>query len=194
MYIVGIGGTLSPSSSSERALHGALEAARRLGAWTEAFTGERMRTLPMYDPVSPERATAAQELVDALRIADGVIISSAAYHGSLSGLLKNTLDYVEDLAREERAYLSDRPVGLISVASGWQGAVHNLAGLRAITHSLRGWPTPYGCVVNTAPTGLPGDPVDQHASDLALVAEQVVTAVGTECPPSARRLVRGAHA
>jgi hypothetical protein len=47
-------------------------------------------------------------------------------------------------------------------------------------------------VVNTAPAGLPDEPIEQHASDLALVAEQVVAAVGSGCPP-ARRLVRGAH-
>ncbi|WP_215815499.1 NADPH-dependent FMN reductase [Pimelobacter sp. 30-1] len=194
MFIVGIGGTLSPASSSERALHSALAAARERGAWTEAFTGERMRGLPMYDPARPDRTPAAVELVEALRAADGVIISSAAYHGSVSGLLKNALDHVEDLARDERPYLTDRPVGLVSVARGWQGAVHNLAGLRTITHALRGWPTPYGCVINTAPGGRPGDPVAHHAADLALVAEQVVAAAGHGSRPRPRRLVRGGHA
>lgn len=182
MFIVGIGGTFSPSSSSERALVATLAAAGDLCAWTTLFNGEFLKRLPLYDPASPARSDDAQELIGALRHADGVVISSAAYHGSVSGALKNALDYTQDLAADERPYLSGRPVGLISLGSGWQGAVNNLGALRTITHSLRGWPTPYGCVINTDPAVSSGDPISANASQLALVAGEVVNAAGRLCP------------
>lgn len=172
MFIVGIGGTMSSSSSSERVLDEALVAAREGGAETLAFTGAHMRQLPMYDPTTVQRVPAARELADALRRADGVIISSSAYHGVPSGMLKNALDYVEDLAHDDRPYLSGLPVGLISVGLGWQGAVQNLAVLRTVVHSLRGWPTPYGCTINTAELNR------DHSTALALVAREVVSATG----------------
>ncbi|WP_248763332.1 NADPH-dependent FMN reductase [Pseudarthrobacter sp. SSS035] len=184
MYIVGIGGTVSPSSSSERALRKALRAAEDLGAWTTIFTGHFLKDLPMYDPGAEDRTDQARALVTALRDAEGVVISSAAYHGGPSGLLKNALDYAEDLAEDERVYFSGLPIGLISVAMGWQAAVTNLSALRATTHSLRGWPTPYGCIINTDPAIAHGDPVASQTDGLDLVAREVVSAAGrlNPCP------------
>lgn len=174
-HIVGLGGTLSPASSSERALLTAMDEAERLGATTRTFTGEFFHTLPMYDPVALDRVPEAAILVGELRRADGIIVSSASYHGSISGLLKNAIDYVEDMSRDERIYFAGIPVGLISVAKGWQAAVNNMLALRAITHSLRGWPTPYGCVINTDRAASPGDdPVDVRATDVCMVAQEVV--------------------
>ncbi len=40
-------------------------------------------------------------------------------------------------------------MGLISCGAGWQGAGHALTTLRYIAHSLRGWPTPMGAMLNT---------------------------------------------
>lgn len=178
MYVVGIGGTVSPSSSSDRALRIALDHVQGLGATTRMFSGEFLRNLPMYDPADPHRTPEAQELVAELRSASGVIVSSAAYHGSISGMLKNALDYTEDMAHDERVYLAGLPVGLITVAKGWQAGSNTLSALRSITHALRGWPTPYGCVINTTKgSGSEEDPVTAKDEELALVAREVVFAV-----------------
>src|SRR5262245_14058715 len=79
VFIVGIGGTTRPQSTSERALRFALTAAERHGASTRCFAGRELM-LPIYDPQAPERTPEAQALVEALRVADGVIISSPGYH------------------------------------------------------------------------------------------------------------------
>ncbi|MBP0441436.1 NADPH-dependent FMN reductase [Tianweitania sediminis] len=146
--IVGIGGTDRPGSSTEKALRLSLVAAERLGAKTTAFTGATLM-MPMYSP-NAERSVASCDLIEALRQADGIIIASPSYHGSISGLVKNALDYVEDIKGPDRTYFDGMPVGLIACAAGWQGAVQTLATLRSITHALRGWPTPLGVAINTA--------------------------------------------
>jgi FMN reductase len=60
--------------------------------------------LPFYDPKSPDRTGKALEFIGALRASDGIIVASPGYHGALSGMIKNALDYVEDMAGDTRAY------------------------------------------------------------------------------------------
>lgn len=148
LLIVGLGGTGSPGSSSERLLRQALRACEEVGAQTLCFDGAAL-DMPMYG-YGVERTPQARALIDALRRADGVIIASPGYHGTVSGLIKNALDYVEDLANDEAAYFEGRAVGLIAVAAGWQATGTTLATLRAIVHALRGWPTPMAVAVNSA--------------------------------------------
>lgn len=150
-FIVGLGGTTRPSSTSEQATRAVLRAAEQLGARTEMFDGEAL-TLPMYMPDSAERARGAVRLVEALRAADGVVIGTPGYHGSLSGLLKNALDYAEDMRGDAQAYFEGRAVGCIVCAAGWQAVGTGLTSLRSIVHALRGWPTPLGIGINTVET------------------------------------------
>lgn len=177
--IVGLGGTTRPGSTSERALLHALERARSLGCETQSFGADRLPTEP-YDPARRERSAHAAALVEALRRADGVVVASPAYHGGVSGLLKNAIDFTEDLRDDARTYLEGRAVGLIVCAEGPQAMGSTLAALRAIVHALRGWPTPYGAALNSGsrPFGGPGDPAGSAdpvaAAACARVAEEVV--------------------
>jgi FMN reductase len=126
-----------------------LRAAERAGARTHLLSGAALQ-LPLYQPENPERSDAARELVAQLALADGIIVGSPGYHGSISGLMKNALDYAEDLRNDPRPYFSRRAVGCIATAGGWPGAVNTLGALRDIVHALRGWPTPLGAAINTS--------------------------------------------
>jgi len=174
--IVGIGGTTRTGSASEKALRCALRFAEETGAKTELFAGPSLN-LPMYAPDSAARAPEAERLTSALRRTHGVILSSPGYHGSISGMLKNALDYIEDMREDALPYLDGRAVGLIASASGWQATGSTLAALRSIVHALRGWPTPLGVAINSAgkvfdDSGAPIDP--GIAQQLRILAEQVV--------------------
>lgn len=178
--IVGLGGTLSDASSSERALRHALTAAEAQGARTELFTA-RALDLPMYTVDRSGRTAAAIALVDSLAQADGVIIATPGYHGGTSGLVKNALDYIEDLRDHERPYLHGRAVGCIVCAYGWQATTTTLVSLRSIVHALRGWPTPLGVAINSADTvfndtGLVSD--DRCADQLTTLSNQVLDFIG----------------
>ncbi len=147
--IVGLGGTPRPSSTTERALRISLRAAETAGAATELITGPDL-VMPMYVPGGTDHSPEGGRLVDLFRRCDGLIIASPAYHGSVSGLVKNALDYIEDLRSDERIYLDGLAVGLIACAAGWQGAGQTLGTLRGIVHALRGWPTPLGATLNSS--------------------------------------------
>ena len=156
--IVGLGGPARPGSSTEVCLRHALDAALRAGARVELFSADAL-DLPMYSPSRTERTDRASALIEAVRGCDGLILASPSYHGNLSGLLKNALDYLEDLRADPRPYLEGRAVGCIACASGWQGTVATLSSLRSIVHALRGWPTPLGVTINTADPITDGDGV-----------------------------------
>ena len=147
-YIVGIGGTTRAGSSPERALCHALDLAAARGARTALFDGPSIH-LPMYAAETPERSPETARLIEELRRADGVILATPCYHGSLSGMLKNALDFIEDMREDARPYLDGRAVGLIVSGYGWQSTAITLTSLRSIVHSLRGWPTPMGVTINS---------------------------------------------
>jgi FMN reductase len=174
--IVGIGGTTTPGSSPEQALSVALAAACEAGAKTAQFGARELAALPHYDPASRPLCAGAVRLVEAVRAADGLIIASPGYHGTISGLVKNALDYMEETARDARVYLDGLPVGLIATAYGWQATGGTLAALRVVAHALRGWPTPLGVAINTsAKIFRDGVCLDEAVSgQLRMVGRQVV--------------------
>lgn len=176
-FVVGLGGTLRANSSTERALRYCLDAVARQGGRTRMFAGPDL-DLPMYAPHQLERTPGALELVGALRDADAVVVGSPGYHGAVSGLVKNALDYIEDLRGDPRVYLDNTPWGCISCAYGWQAAVGTLGQLRSIGHALRAWPTPLGVAINSADDiwNSSGDLVDESVrNQLDLLAGQVLT-------------------
>ena len=123
LHVIGIGGTLREGSRGLLALEEALQAAEEAGATTELLDLREL-DLPMYEPGKPleEYGEDVRELVEAMRGADALLWSTAAYFGTLAGLTKNALDFAQFLARDERPYLQDKVVVLIATTSGDTGA------------------------------------------------------------------------
>jgi len=181
-YIVGIGGTTRAGSTSERVLALALAAAEAKGARTELFGGEHLAKLPLFNPEVAAVSAEREALNAAVRAADGLIIASPGYHGSVSGLVKNALDSLEMLRDDPRPYFDGRAVGVIVTVDGWQAAGATLGALRAIVHALRGWNTPMGVALNAAAARDTGGLFDgegrladrRDAWQVQTMAEQVV--------------------
>lgn len=149
-YIVGFGGAFSHNSQTERLLSAVLHEAGQLGAQTRLFSGRDLATLPHYDPVDSYRTPEQVAFLEAISQADGIVIATPTYHGGISALVKNAIDLVSDLRKDERPYFDGRAVGIVVTAGGGQGAGATLSGVRDIVHALRGWPTPIGVAVNTS--------------------------------------------
>jgi FMN reductase len=175
--ILGIGGTVRPDSSTELALAFSLRAAEAAGAQTRLLGGEFLATLPIFDPRPGEVGEAQQMLVDAVRAADGIIVASPGYHGSISGVVKNALDTLELTRDDATPYFHGKAVGAVITASGWQAAGTALMSLRSIIHAMRGWPTPFGAALKVTSDLFDEAGACREAKDawqLATVAEQVV--------------------
>ena len=178
-FVVGLGGTTRPRSSTELALRYTLAHAETLGVRTELLGADALG-LPLYAPGGGALDERASHLIGVLREADGIIIGTPGYHGSMSGLVKNALDYTEEMRADDRTYFDNMPVGCLVTAAGWQAAGSTLTALRAIVHALRGWPTPLGVMINSTERVFDSDGacVSQPiAEQLKTVAEQVVSFV-----------------
>lgn len=159
-HVTVLSGALASGSRTERLARWCQRQCVARGATATLFRGDELE-FPFYR-YGHRHSPRVTNLLDDLVRADGIILLTPSYHGSLSGLLKNALDYVNELAGDERPFFDGRAVGCVAVAGGEQGAASTLAALRAIVHAMRGWPTPLGVSVATDTTsirqdGTPGD-------------------------------------
>ena len=112
------------------------EHAAAAGADTQMIAGADLAKLPMYDPDPGTMTEAGKNLVEALRKADGGIVSSPCYHGGVSGLIKNAIDYIEEMRADARVYLDGRSIGIIACGYGYQGPGPVLNQLRQTAHAF----------------------------------------------------------
>jgi FMN reductase len=146
--IVGLGGSLARVSNSRAALQRALEGSAAAGAQTKLLDLRELE-LPLYDPDADEPGIAASELIESCYRADGLIWSSPLYQGTISGALKNALDWLHLLGPRDPAYLHDKVIGLISAAGGTQG-LQAINTMEFAVRALRGWAVPYVVPVASA--------------------------------------------
>ena len=64
------------------------------------------------------------------------------YQGTISGALKNALDWLHVLGQCDPPYLHDKVIGLISAAGGTQG-LQAINTMEFAVRALRGWAVPY---------------------------------------------------
>lgn len=149
--VVGVGGTLREGSSSLGALRRALAAAGEAGAETELLDLRKL-DLPIYEPgrALDEYGPGVERLVEELRGADAVLISTAAYHGTLAGVTKNALDFAQFLSGGEHPYFDGKVVGLISTAGGEQAGANATGAMVHVVHALRGVVAPLMVSVSKA--------------------------------------------
>ena len=154
--VLGIGGSMREDSMSLVLLKCALNLAASAGAET-SLADVRMLHLPMYNSDVPldahpmyvdetateegEQPSSVHSFLAAVRAADALLICSPIYHGTISGAVKNALDYLEFLSRDTPRYLGGRVVGLLGM--GGAGAMNVL---NAAYHTMR---TINGLVVTT---------------------------------------------
>ncbi len=139
LKVVGVGGTLREGSSSLGALRRALGAAEEAGARTRLLDLRELR-LPMYEPgrALDDYGDDVRGFVEAVREADALLVSTAAYHGTLAGVTKNALDFAQFLGKDRRPYFDGKVVGLISTAGGDQAAANANGAMVHTVHALRG--------------------------------------------------------
>ena len=137
--VLGVCGSMRAQSYSGRAAALALTAAREHGAETRMLELREMR-LPTYNPdeenAGHEGLRAATEAVN---WADAFVLASPDYHGSMSGVMKNFLDfYWEEFAGKLFGY---------ACASHEKGLTV-MEQMRTSVRQCYGWSLPYGVSVH----------------------------------------------
>ncbi len=132
--ILAIGGTTSARSWSLVPLESALKRAQDAGCETVLATVYELN-LPLFhtewklEDYPPTLAW----LLDEIRKADGLIICSPTYHGTISGAVKNVLDSLIFLGWDQPPYLGGKPVAVMAY-----GGMTAMGVLHALTNTVRG--------------------------------------------------------
>ncbi|MDJ0555960.1 MAG: NADPH-dependent FMN reductase [Microcoleaceae cyanobacterium MO_207.B10] len=141
--IVGIAGSLRSGSYSQQALEIAGQRVEALGADVEILD-LRSLNLPFCngEKIYPEYPD-VERMREAVKQADGLILASPEYHGSVSGVIKNALDLMSF------EHLDGKVTGLISVLGG-QSNSNALNDLRLIIRWVHGWVIPEQIAIGQA--------------------------------------------
>jgi chromate reductase len=136
MKVLGISGSLRRDSYNSALLRAAAE---RLPAGAELIPYEGLAEIPPYDADVEEQGSPpapVEELRDAIREADGVLVATPEYNHSLPGQLKNALDWVSRPAG--KSALMGKPAAAIGASTGMFGAVWAQAEARKVLGALGG--------------------------------------------------------
>jgi NAD(P)H-dependent FMN reductase len=137
LKLLGVSGSLRDQATVLRALSFLLEAAREFGAETRLLD-LRMADLPMFNPDAKpdERVLRAQADV---QWAEAFVLASPDYHGSMSGAMKNFLDY-------HWHEFSGKLFGFVCASN--EKGLSVMDGMRVAVCNCYGWSLPYGVSVH----------------------------------------------
>ena len=129
MRVLGISGSLRAESYNTQLLRAAAEVLPE-GVELELYDG--LRELPHYDQdVEDEGAPApVQDLRASIADADALLIAAPEYNGSLTGVLKNAIDWASRPRGE--ASLANKPVAVVGASTGAFGGVWAQAETRKV--------------------------------------------------------------
>ncbi|HLR76895.1 MAG TPA: NAD(P)H-dependent oxidoreductase [Balneolaceae bacterium] len=103
--------------------------------------------MPHFNPYSRKTPDAVQNMLDLFLSEDKQIWLAPLYHGSIPGIMKNALDWLQLTSKNPSPYLTDKIIGLICIADGLF-AIQGINAMNAIAHNLRAWVLPYTLPIN----------------------------------------------
>lgn len=139
--ILAFAGSTREHSYNKKLIKIAADAARLAGA-TVTLIDLRDYPLPVFDEDLetasglPENAITLKEL---FKTHDGFLISSPEYNSSISGVLKNTIDWVSRPRQGEKSLecFADKMAGLMSASPGQLGGLRGLVTVRSILGNIQ---------------------------------------------------------
>jgi NAD(P)H-dependent FMN reductase len=135
--VLGVGGSMREDSHSTRAIRLCLESARQRGAEVQLLD-LRTADLPMFRPYE-EAPAAMAKIADLVRWPDAFVLGSPDYHGSMSGAMKNFLDFHwEEFAGKLFGY----------VCASHEKGLTVMEQMRTAVRQCYGWSLPYGVSIH----------------------------------------------
>lgn len=97
--------------------------------------------MPIYDgdlEIQEGLPSSARKLKDLMLMHQGLLISSPEYNSSISGVLKNTIDWISRQSEGEipLACFKDKVAGLMSASPGGLGGLRGLVHVRAMLENI----------------------------------------------------------
>lgn len=146
LKILALAGSTRTGSFNKKLIKLAAEEARSLGA-DVTLIDLRDFPLPLYDgDLESEKGLPenGRKLKDLFFSHDAVLISSPEYNSSISGVLKNTIDWVSRPSPNEKPLqaFSDKVFGLLAASPGALGGLRGLVTVRSILGNIQAFVIP----------------------------------------------------
>lgn len=103
--------------------------------------------IPMFDPYNQTPTDDVNQIIEAFTSEDLQIWMAPLYHGSIPGVMKNALDWLQLTINNESPYLTNKKIGLICTSDGTFG-IQGINTMISIAHTLRAWVLPYSIPIN----------------------------------------------
>lgn len=178
------------ASSTSGHLSGYLEEKLKLAGIDTTIFNLADSGIPLFDTTLAKTPKGVELMNHLFLEADLHFWLAPLYHGSIPGVMKNCLDWLEITAKNTKPYLTDKTVGLICWADGAQ-AMQGINTMDSIAKSLRAWPLPFS--VPIAKNELfkkdnPGEISDTYKNKLNLLVDIATTKIISTIP--SQNLVR----
>ncbi|KAA2242881.1 NAD(P)H-dependent oxidoreductase [Chitinophaga agrisoli] len=102
--------------------------------------------IPFFDPAKNETPASVKAMCEMFCNAELQVWLTPLYHGSMTGVMKNCLDWLELTSRHGRPYLTGKVVALVCWAGGTQ-AMQGINAMDAVAKALRAWVLPFSIPV-----------------------------------------------
>lgn len=109
------------------------------------------------------------DFADAFRKADVMIWLTPLYHGGMTGVMKNAIDWLEITAKDQPAYLTNKVVGFTCWSAGNQ-AMQGIQALDNIAKALRAWSLPYSIPMSNSDLYENNDISDAYKKKMDMMA------------------------
>jgi azobenzene reductase len=164
LKVLGIGSSLREGASSTAALSVALEFAKKQGAEIRLLDLRKTR-LPLYDPTENQSNLEVEKTTSDVQWSDALILSTPDYHGSMSGAMKNFLDYFwAEFAGKMFAY----------ICASHEKGLTTMDQMRTAVRQCYGWSLPYGVSVSDKEDFVDGKIMSKLQSRLEIMARDLV--------------------
>lgn len=97
--------------------------------------------IPLFDLAITEIPESVKQMNQVFQDADVHIWLTPLYHGSMTGAMKNCLDWLEYSASAPKPYLTGKMIGLVCWADGTQ-AIQGINAMDSVAKALRAWTLP----------------------------------------------------
>jgi NAD(P)H-dependent FMN reductase len=138
--VLGVGSSMNKESFSTETLKIVLERVNHNDADTKLLNLNNT-PLPMYNHKNSPETIHVNQAVDMVNWADAIILATPDYHGSMSGSLKNFLDYFwSEFAGKTFGY----------ICASHEKGLTVMDQMRTVVRQCYGWSLPYGISINSS--------------------------------------------
>lgn len=130
--------------------------------------------IPLFDLTLTKTPNSVELMNIQFREADIHIWLTPLYHGSMTGVMKNCLDWLEISSRAPMPYLTGKTIGLVCWADGVQ-AMQGINAMDSVAKALRAWTAPFSVAIQRSELFDQNDQISENYKERFKILLKLIT-------------------